>query len=278
MAALNGTRVVAGLMVGAAVVGLCSCSSNTNATDPTGSPTTSIEQTVSPSPSASSAGPFVVRTATKDDWSAYADGYVYSDQPQGAGEQYVADTYPDLWAQGVRVLSNKMVPGYNYADPAAPGAVVQYVDGVRYEGTISTPLGFRGQIADPESLPSDTVQNVIWAINAGGPYPEGNAGQGGYTLTINERDPKGTALEMYQFIKNDQTKQLGSTMYFDGWEEAWAYAQSNGFSVPGMERPLYPGEVSSIRALRAEGGNSTAMSMWVYDASVNGWVEAISFD
>src|SRR5665811_75804 len=110
MAALSGTRVVAGLMVGAAVVGLSSCSSDTNATDPTGSgPMSSIEQTVSPSPSP--AADFVVRTATEDDWSAYSDGYVSSDEPQGAGEQLIHDEYPALWDQGVRVLSPKMVPG-----------------------------------------------------------------------------------------------------------------------------------------------------------------------
>lgn len=87
MDALSAKRVVSGLMVGAAVVGLCSCSSNTNATDPTApGPMTSVEQTVSPSPSPSPAGPFVVRTATKDDRPAYSDGYVPSDEPQGAGE------------------------------------------------------------------------------------------------------------------------------------------------------------------------------------------------
>jgi len=237
----------------------------------------SIEQTVSPSPSASPAEPFVVRTATKDDWSAYADGYVYSDEPQGAGEQLIFDTYPDLWAQGVRVISNKMMPGYNYADPAAPGAVVQYIDGKRYEGTISEPLGFRGQTASPESLPSDTVANVIAGYNGGGAWPAGNSGQGGYIISINERDPKGTALEVYQFIDNSTTKKLGSTMYFDGWEEAWAYTQNHGYSVPGMERELYPGEVASVEALHYR-KHSTAMSSWVFDSSVNDWVVAISFD
>jgi len=222
-----------------------------------------------------------VRTAEESDWAVYAEGYVFSEEPQGAGEQFIVDTYPELWAQGVRVLSNKLVPGYNYADPAQPGAVVQYINGERYEGTTSTPLGFRGQIADPESLPSDTVANSIAAINGGGEWPAGNTGQGGYTLSINEKDRsgKGTALEIYQFIANDQTKQLGTTMYFGGWEEAWAYAQSNGFSVPGMERELYPGEVSTITALRKSATSATTgMSVWVFDSSINDWTLAVNYD
>jgi hypothetical protein len=231
----------------------------------------------SPSPSPSAEASFNVRTAEESDWAVYADSYVSSDEPQGAGEQFIADTYPDLWDQGIRALSPKMVPGYNFADPAQPGALVQYIDGERFEGTISMPLGFRGQTTAPNELPSDAVANVITAINGRGARPAGNTGQGGYLISINERDPKGTALEVLSYIKNDQTKKLGSTMYFDGWEEAWAYAQSNGYSVPGMERALYPGEASRVTALHYNWG-TTAMSRWVFDSSVNDWVEAHSFD
>ena len=219
-------RMVSAAALGSATLlalGACSTTSDI----PTPGPTTSIEQTMSPSPTAGAT--FNVRTAEESDWAVYADGYVSSDEPQGAGEQYIADTYPDLWAQGIRVLSNKMVPGYNYADPAAPGAVVQYIDGVRYEGTISTPLGFRGQIADPESLPSDAVANTIASLTSGGTWPAGNSGQGGYMIDINEKDPKGAALRVYQFINNSTTKELGSTV---------TLATSPGYSsrsIPGTE-------------------------------------------
>lgn len=64
----------------------------------------------------------MVRTATEDDWAVYGDGYVFSEEPQGAGEQFIVDTYPELWAQGVRALSNKMMAGYNLMDPAMPGS------------------------------------------------------------------------------------------------------------------------------------------------------------
>jgi hypothetical protein len=165
----------------------------------------------------------------------------------------------------------------NPYSPVAPGAVFQYINGERFEGTISEPLGFRGQTASPESLPSDAVGNVITAINGRGEWPAGNVGQGGYTISINERDPKGTALEVYQFTNNSTTKKLGSTMYFGGWEEAWAYAESNGFLVPGMDRELYSGEVASVKALHYNKGTA-AMSVWVFDPSVNNWVVAVSFD
>lgn len=170
-----------------------------------------------------------------------------------------------------------MVAGYNLGDPAQPGATVQYINGERYEGTNTEPLGFRGQIQDPQSLPSDAVANVITAINGRGEWPAGNVGQGGYTIDINERDPKGTALEVRLFNKNDQGQKLGSTMYFGDWEEAWAYAQTHGYSVPGMDRELYPGEVSSITALHYN-KRTAAMSVWVFDSSVNDWVVAVSFD
>jgi len=286
---LNGSKqIMAGTLGVSAILGLCSCSTDTNAADPTGGPTTSIEQTVSPSPSPSPspAADFVVRTATEDDWPAYSDGYVPSDEPQGAGEQLIFDTYPDLWTQGVRALSNKMMAGYNMDDPAVPGALVQYIDGERFEGTISTPLGFRGQTDAPDALPTDALVNWISAVTGRGVWPEGNSGQGGYTVEItenglNERHRVGdvgqsndTKLVISQFDKSDRIKQVGETMRFADWETAWAYAQSNGYSVPGMERPLYPGEVASVSVIREvidANNDFNGFTMWVWDSSANGW-------
>jgi len=286
--ALDGRKVAAGALGVGTILGLCSCSTDTNATDPTGGPTTSIEQTVSPSATESPAD-VVVRTATEDDWAAYSDGYVPSDEPQGAGEQFIFDTYPDLWAQGVRALSNKMMAGYNLTDPAVPGALVQYIDGERFEGTISMPLGFRGQTTAPGTLPSDVVANRITAL-ATGEWPDGNVGQGGYTIQILEnsgleRRPgrditqaNDTQLIVSQFDKHDQMKQMGEIMRFADWQTAWAYAQSNGYSVPGMERPLFPGEVATITVSRevidAQNWNNGS-TYWVWDSSSNDWVLAV---
>lgn len=100
---------MAGTLGGLALLGLCSCSHDTATVDPTGGPTANVEQTVSPSPTA--APEFVLRTATKADWPAVADAstYVFSDAPQSEAEQFIQDSYPDLWAQGVRALSPKYV-------------------------------------------------------------------------------------------------------------------------------------------------------------------------
>lgn|GEM_PF-998215 len=295
MAGLNSSsrRLVASTMGGLAVLGLCSCSRDSANVTPTGGPTANIEQTIAPSPSPTASAaeaPFDVRTATEGDWSAYSDGYTFSEQPEGAGEQFIADTYPDLWAQGVRVLSNKQMAGYNLNDPALPGAVIQYINNERYEGTISTPLGFRGQTASPDTLPSDTVANRIAAINGRGAWPEGNSGQGGYTIDImenagNERNMRkdivqsnDTQLVVYQFDKFDRVKQIGETMRFADWQSAWAYAQSNGYSVPGMERPLYPGEVANVTVVRevVDANNDfNGSTGWVWDPGAGDWALAI---
>jgi len=280
----NGRQLLAGALGVSAILGLGACSP---AADPTGGPTTSIEQTMSPSPTAEA--PFNVRTAEESDWAVYSDGYVPSDEPQGAGEQLIFDTYPDLWDQGVRALSNKMMPGYNMGDPAVPGALVQYIDGERFEGTVSTPLGFRGQTDAPDTLPSDAVTNWASALTGRGVWPEGNSGQGGYTVEItenglNERHTNGdvgqsndTKLVISQFDKSDRIKQVGETMRFADWETAWAYAQSNGYSVPGMERPLYPGEVASVTVIREvidANNDFNGFTLWVWDSSTNGWTLA----
>ncbi len=272
-----GRTLAAGAVAAGVILGLCACSTATGpsgsanpSAGPSGAPT--IEQAVAPSASPSPSHSGYVNPGTLDYPAETAANYVYSDKPQSKSEEFIKDTYPDLWAQGVRALSPKMVPGYNFADPPAPGAVVQYINGVRYEGTNSEPLGFRGKTADPQALPSDTVANVITAVNGRGAWPAGNVGQGGYLVAINEKDPKGTALGVYQFINASTTKRLG-VKYFDGWESAWAYAQTHGYAVPGMDRELNPGEVASVQVLRAP-HHSADMTLWVFDSSTNDWVFA----
>lgn len=186
----------------------------------------------------------------------------------------------------MRVISNKQMAGYNLRDPAEPGAVVQYINGKRYEGTISTPLGFRGKTATPDQLPSDTVANWTSAFLTG-VWPAGNTGQGGYAIDImgNQGDERhtnpainqsnDTQLIVSQFDKADRLKRIGETMRFADWQSAWAYAQSNGYSVPGMERALYPGEVANITVVRevVDANNVyNGDTSWVWDSRVNNWV------
>jgi len=224
------TRMVSAAAVGSAtLLALGACSTATDPAPIVPGSTTKVEQTMSPSPSAEA--PFNVRTAEESDWAVYSDGYVSSDVLQGAGEQLIFDTYPDLWAQGVRALSNKMMAGYNLMDPAVPGALVQYIDGERFEGTVSMPLGFRGQTTSPNELPSDAVANRISAVTTG-EWPAGNAGQGGYTIQILENSgierragsditqANDTQLIVYQFDKGDRMKQMGEIMRFADWQTA----------------------------------------------------------
>lgn len=284
MAALNGTRIVTGLIVGAAVLG--SCSSNTNASGPA----TSVEQTVSPSPSASPspAADFVLRTATADDWPAVSDpaDYVFSDTPQSKGEQFIKDSYPDLWDQGVRALSPKYMDGYEIGDEKVPGATAQYIDGKRYEGTNRMPLGFRGQTSSPESFPTDTFANVLQIAKDPSTTVSGPAGTGGYSIQIIENiyDERATNPDINQSNDTQLTiseawhmgGQLEKTMRFADPDAAWAYIQTNGIKVDGMERPLYPGEVAYAAMQReiVSNGHPTGLKNYVWDGAAGNWVLA----
>lgn len=106
---LNGRQIAAGALGVGAILGLCSCSTDTTVThaeDPTGGPTPSIEQstdpTVAPTPAADPLDLIGMELPAETD-----PNHVFSDTPQSDSEQYIFDTYPDLWAQGVRALSPK---------------------------------------------------------------------------------------------------------------------------------------------------------------------------
>lgn len=280
MAHLSGRQVAAGALGVATILGLCSCSRATPpGPGPSASPT--IEQTVSPSPSAA---PFVLRTATQADWPALADAstYKFSDKPQSEAEQFIADTYPDLWAQGVRALSPKYIDAYNYGDPKVPGATVQYVNGVRYEGTNQMPLGFRGQLTDPSKMPTDAIASMVAALRA--PMTRtGNIGQGGYEISIienrfMERGHNGIdqSNDTQLLVTTGDGKQEGETMRFADWQSAWAYLQTNGFKVTGMERSLYPGEVAQVSVGREviDANGNSHLAAYVWDPAGSSWIQA----
>jgi len=152
VAALNRQQVAAGILAGTAMLGLCSCTNNSSP-DPTGSAGPTIEQTIEPTvqPSGDSTVTPTVDAAVQD-WTATDNylavpvgitfpaltdaNYEFSDTPQGAAEQWIFDTAPDQWALGIRaVTGSSNTKGYNYEDPSTPSALVQYIDGKRYEGT-----------------------------------------------------------------------------------------------------------------------------------------------
>jgi len=174
VAALNRQQVAAGISTATAVLGLCSC---TPSPDPslTGSGAPTIEQTIEPT-GAPTEQPRGQEWVATDNYLAVPVGiaflsqtdpnYVFSDEPQDAAEQWIFDNGPDQWALGVRAISLlATTPGYTPNDhPNQPAVLVQYINGERYEGTEDMPLGFRGQIEDPESLPTDVYKNEVALI------------------------------------------------------------------------------------------------------------------
>lgn len=273
--------VAAGAFGAATLLTLGACSTATDLTAPTA--TTSVEQTMSPSPSADAG--FVLRTATEDDWPALADGYVFSDAPQSDAEQYIFDTYPDLWAQGVRALSPKYIDPYTFGDEKVPGATVQYVNGVRYEGTNQMPLGFRGQLDNPAVMPTDAIDNTVASLQAPTARHD-NTGQGGYVIDIvenmNNERRVGSGIDQSNdtklIVSAGDGRQIGETMRFADWESAWSHLQTNGFKVDGQERALYPGEVANVKVLRevldAQNQNN-GYTGWVWDPASSSWVLAV---
>lgn len=287
MAKLNGTRVVAGLMVGAAGLGLCSCSSNTNATELTLSgPTMSVEQTadpaVSPTPLPTTDPMYLIRV----EFPAETDpGYVFSDTPQSDSEQYIKDTYPDLWAQGVRAVTTDTwtVPNDRLnKGKGTPGALVQYVGGERYEGTVDLPLRFQPAVTDGGTLSSvNTDVNVQMAKNNFTPAPAPVApgtdyGFNSYGVSISERDAK--YARNSDVDRNYRTsvqitaggKVIGDDILFDTADEALAWVMGGVTpEISGDARVIYPGEISAV-AWMGEDANGNFYYK-IFDSRIGDW-------
>lgn len=180
-----------------------------------------------------------------EDWAAYSDGYVFSDVPQSVGEQYIFDNYPDLWSQGIRVLSGKYVKGYNASDPLTYGSVIQYIDGQRYEGTDSMPLGFRGQ--DPDVMPMDAYTNLINADLSGTWATEGNVGQGGYTVGFNVAVNGTVSASLYNDAVQNASSRVASQSF--GSMDEMIAAITSGSAFPDAGRALYQGEIATISGI-----------------------------
>ncbi len=257
---LNRQQIAAGVVGTAAMFGLCSCAGDTTPS-PTDSGTPTVEQTVQPSPEVS-ASEYADPRDDPANWPPqYLDaiprdlvfpgndaGYAFSDSPQGTGEQWIFDNHPELWAQGVRVISlDRTLPGYLTSDPKQPAALVQYINGKRYEGAEGMPLFFRGQLDNPETFPTDVYKNTILLLK-GEKSPEGEPhGYVGYNLGIIEQiSPMGGngGAEVTFVGPNGR---IGEPQLFPDWETAWASLQKNGFQ-PNAEdaRALNPGEIVSV--------------------------------
>lgn len=274
MAALIGKRVVAGALGVSAILGLCSCSNNTSATGTMSpGPTTSVEQTIDTT---------VAPTSTPTEAPpADAADYVFSEQPQGATEQAIFDTYPDLWEQGIReVTTERMTMSYDLSHQI-PSALVQYIDGVRYAGSERYPLGFRGQTDAPGAFPTDAFAGTLASFSGTIP-PGANVGLGGYRVAIFTdplygRDPEnpraGNAkIEIdYRGADRASISVFSVRGTFASNEEAWAHVQS-GIETPDG-RVLNRGEMAIITksgpiSTEGDGGYKTEL----YDPASGTWV------
>lgn len=272
----NRQKVAAGAIAATAMLGLCSCTTSPTP-DPTVSPTTSVEQTVEPT-----AQPTSEATETPDDSGEVTDnntteypaldaeGYEFSDEPQNAAEEKLKADYPDLWDAGVRAVSDKMVDGYNWGDDSYPGPTVIYIDGKRYEGTESVPLGFRGQYGSPDEYPTDTYDRIVSAFEDPSTPLTENWGQGGYVVSIVENNPsEGGAVMTVGLGRYSGMPETVSEMEFSSWQQAWDYLQDNDFQAEGMDRPLNKGELGNISAVDKGKGQKT--KFMVFNGATGEW-------
>lgn len=258
-------QVAAVGITAAAILGLCSCASlaelDVNASPVAAS--ASAEASASPSAVADAAQTledFSLSEATDADWAAYGEGYEFSDEPQSVGEQWLKDNYPDLWDQGVRVITDKNpAPPVEWGDDPTMGVLVQYINGERAEGTEDIPLRFRGRATDINEMPTDVYPNMVAAFkDPSRTQADGTIGHGGYIVQIIERfggmrgTPVNTEFSITAYEDNMAGIDAGGgpMRNVDTWEDAWQFIQDNGYlpNTPGA-RELYPGEIARVTVI-----------------------------
>lgn len=283
MAALQapGRRVIAGALGGLALLGLCSCSRDSAVVDPTGGPTAATEQTIAPSVAAVDISDPSTVPAGK--WASDSPDYVFSDVPQGVQEQWLAQNYPDLWAQGVRAVTTSTwtVPNILPAtagDKGTPGALVAYVGGVKYVGTVDLPLRFQPGVTDGSVFSSvNTDTYVALAKNPQGSIAGVDFGYNSYNVSIVEHDPavarSGDKNQSF-FPTSVQVAYgpsvVGDLIVFDTKDEAVAYVMAGVTpKISGETRVINPGEISSF-GLIERNGDVTHSS--IFDSRTGGWI------
>lgn len=215
-------------------------------------------------------------------WAAAAEGYVFSEEPQDKFEQWLHDNYAELWNDGVRQVSvrTETAPFIKDQGEATPSALVQYVDGVRYDGTESLPLGFRGQ--DPTAMPTDAAANVLASIKdtlaggKGGMVTKDNFGAGGYKVFVDE-DPKTEGPRGREEFDTSVTwsrsdysgsPTVGSRLFESADEAiAWLLEGDNLLEVPGSDRKLFPGELAVLEVGVANDARGNGYRRGVLDPS-----------
>ena len=278
---MTATHAFRAAALAASMLLLAGCS--TAAADPgpaSSQPLVSAVSAATQAPAVSYTDPAVAPTT----WPAEADGYQFSQVPVGPEEQWLAENWPDLWAQGVRAVTTTTwtVPNAFPAPPGdkgTPGALVEYVGGVKYVGTVDLPLCLQPGVKDASVFSSANTDAVIAsAKNPSAPLDGVAVGYNSYTVIINEHDPL--------FARAGDKRQsdyppsvtigegghvLGSVLTFETKDEAITYVMGGVKPrIDGKSRAINPGEVSQLGLLSNDGKGHT--SVQVYDSRAGGWV------
>lgn len=192
--------------------------------------------------------------------------YEFSDEPRGVAEEWLASQMPEAWSAGVRALTTTPMVAAAPGQPDVAGVLVQYVDGVRYEGTDSTPLGLRGQ--DPAAFSVDTV-SANMARFADVPDISGNIGQGGYAAELHSGGGQfRVAVEVIRPTWTEEPRVVSSVSAASP-DAALQYLASNAWAG---DRVLLPGEVGSITWFEDNGDGTATVRVW--DPQAERWLEA----
>ncbi|WP_430867445.1 hypothetical protein [Demequina aurantiaca] len=271
MAALNRPKLAVSALIATTALILSSCSSEAASDSPASasqSAEPTVASTVAPSleasPPATSPQEYVLTTdGTVPDGMAFPstqDDYVFSAEPQGEAEQWIHDSYPELWDAGVRAVVSKQEPNWDMTG-YQPSTLAQYVDGVKYVGSEKLPLGFGIHASNVNEYRADGHAAVVSGMkdSSQNSLETGNPGFGGYMISILENPQSkfngGNDTEV-QFARSGISGSvLKVPTMFESPEEAWAWVQDNNFTPPGGDRALTTGEISAVKVMDETGSN-----------------------
>jgi len=200
---------------------------------------------------------------------AYAPDYVFSDTPRGAHEQWIFDNYPEYWEAGVRAMSpiinwfpwgwdgkidferdangnpivdENFLPLNVYWPAPGPAPLVQFYDGVRYDGTPMLPLAFGKN--DPMQRPpvlTGQGSRLLYSVSArtfgkvGFSVLPPSSGEGDREPFRTPTDKRGFSIPSVRVYRVDEVAE-----YLKSGEYIKA-----GVDVPESQwRKLLPGEIS----------------------------------
>lgn len=208
---------------------------------------------------------------------------MFSDTPQGVQEEWLSKNYPALWAQGVRSVTTTTwtIPNILPAaagDKGTPGALVAYVGGVKYEGTVDLPLRFQPAVTDGSVLSSVDIDAYVGMVTSKGSTSGVDFGYNSYNVSIVEHDPsvsRKTDKNQSYYPTSVQVAYgpdyVGDPIAFDTKEEAIAYVMSGVTpKISGETRVLEPGEIAVVGLITTDSSGNTLLQ--IFDSRTGGWI------